>query len=118
MTVIKLFVIISARGGIELCIFVVSSFIVFSTAVYYLRPVILSLVLLRFVEIVRIIIRKEIWIIRRGWQSTERISEATEMADGSRSRVLRRWGLSSILMGDRFRSELPKSAARELLKQS
>ena len=86
MTVIKLFVIISERGGIELCIFVVSSFIVFSTAVYYLRPVILSLVLLRFVEIVRIIIRKEIWIIRRVVKVLKEFSEATDMSDGSRSR--------------------------------
>ena len=50
------------------------------------------------------------------------ISEATEMAAGSRSGVYQDllcwWGLSSMVMGGRFKVGLPKSSVKGFLKQS
>ena len=73
-------------------------------------------------ESIRIIRRKEIWRIRRGGQSTKIISEAIEILSGSRYGVYRAIlcgrGLSSKVMGGRFKARLLKSYVKGLLKQS
>ena len=72
-----------------------------------------------------IVSTKEIWIIRRGGEIKNRIPEATEMAAEIRSGVYRALlceggggGLSSMVMGGRCKSGLPKSYLKVLLKHS
>ena len=63
---------------------------------------------------VRIIRRweKYFWRIRRGGQIANRVSEAIEMVTGSISglywALFCRMGLSSVVMGSIFKTELPK----------
>ena len=66
----------------------------------------------------RIIRRKDIWKIRRGGQSNILFSEVTDMGAGIRSGVYRDilcgWGISSMVMGCRLKSGIPKSAVKGL----
>ena len=65
MTIIKYIVLIRACWSIEPCIFVVYFLIMFPTAISSFKPTKERHIFLHNMEIIRIIIMKEIWRIRR-----------------------------------------------------
>ena len=81
MIIIKFIVLIRAYGSIEPFLFVASFFIMFFTAVSYFHPTKERHIFINNTESIRIIRRKEIWIIRRGGKSTKIISRGNR--DGS-----------------------------------
>ena len=83
MTIIKSLFFVRAHGAIEPCLFAASYLTIFTTSVSSADPTFQRHVFLHNMESSTIFSRKEIWRIRRGGQSTNIISEATEMADGS-----------------------------------
>ena len=122
MTIIKFLVLIIACIAIEPCLFVASFFTMFSTAVSSDESNLEWQIFLQNTESIKIIIRKQIWQIRRGVQSTNRISEETDISDGIRSGVYRAHlcgrGLSSMVMGGRYKYGLPNSYVNGLSKKS
>ena len=100
MKIIKFLVLIRACGEIEPCIFVVFFWPCFLQ--HYPHPNLERNKFIHNIESISIIRRMEIWQIRRGGQITIRISEKTDMTDGSRYGVHRALlcGEGSIINGD------------------
>ena len=122
MTIIKSLFFVRAHGAIEPCLFAASYLTIFTTSASSADPTFQRHVFLHNMESSTIFSGKEIWRIRRGSQSTNIISEATEMADGSIYGVYRailcRGGLSPMVIGGRCKSGMSKSAVKGSLKQS
>ena len=94
----------------------------FLKAVYYVHPILESLIFLHNMEIIRIIRRKKIWRIRMVGQSTNRIFRGK--IDVSWEQI---WGISGFFMrvgsiingdGGGCKDELQDSSVKGLLKQS
>ena len=122
MTIIKILVFVRACGAIEPCLFIAYYSTMFPTAVSSVDPTFQRYIFLHNMYSISIDSRKDIWRIRSVGQGKNKISEATEMASGSRSWVywalLYRQGLSSKAMGCRFKVGLPYLSVKVLLKQS
>ena len=122
MTIIKFIVLIRAYVAIETCLFVASLLIMFSTAVPPFHPIKEIHILLHNMESIKIVIRKEIWRIRRGGQRIKIIFRGNR--DGSWEQIwgiagsLCKWGLSSKVMRGRFKDGIPNSSIKELSNQS
>ena len=116
MTIIKILVFFRACGAIEPCLFIAYYSTMFPTAVYSVDPTFQGYIFLHNMYSISTDSRKDIWRIRSVGQGKNKISEATEMASGSRSGVywalLYRGGISSMVVGGRCIAGLPKSAAR------
>ena len=93
MKIIKFLGFIRARGAIEPCLFVVSFLIMFPTSLYSFQPSKEIHIFLQDMESIKITRRKEIWIIRRGGQSTKRILR--ENRSGSLDQI---WGIAGYFM--------------------
>ena len=102
MTIIKSLFLIRACGAIEPCIFVAYYSTMFPTAVSSVEPTFQRHIFPHNMESIRIISRKEIWIMRRGGQITNMIFRGKR--DGIWEHI---WGISvsfmqggSIINGD------------------
>ena len=93
MKIIKLLVLIRAFWEIEPCIFVASFLIMFTTVVYYFQPTKGRHIFLNNMESIRIISRKEIWLIRRDGKSINIIYRGYR--DGIWEQI---WGILGSLM--------------------
>ena len=122
MTIVEFLVFVRSCGAIEPCLFVAYYSTMFPTAVSSVDPKFQRQIFLHNMESSRSISRKEIWKIRRGGQGTNRVFRGKKVADMRRSGVYRDilcgGGLSSIFIGGRYKSGLPKSAVKLLLNQS
>ena len=120
MIIIKFLAFIRACRAIEPFIFVASYLAMFTATVSSVDPTFQGGVFIHNMEIIMIIGSKEIWIIRRGGQGTNRIFRGN--IDGRWDQI---WGilgslmqtrggevLSSMLMGGRFIYRLPQSAIK------
>ena len=95
MIVIKFIVLIRACGAIEPCLFVASFLITFDTAVSSFHPTKERKIFIHNMESISIIKGKDIWLIRRGGQITERVFKGNQ--DGSWEQI---WGIVGTFMQD------------------
>ena len=93
MIIIKFLFIIRACGSIEPFIFVAYYFTKFTAAVSSSDPTFESQTFLHNMDSIRVIIRKEIWRIRRGGQIPNRIFRGNR--DGIWDQI---WGISGYFM--------------------
>ena len=96
MTVIRILVFVRARGAIDPRLFVAYFFVMFPTEVSSFFPATARLVFLHNMDKISITRRNEMWLIRRGGQSTDIIFRGN--IDGIWDQI---WGIASSFMRER-----------------